>query len=136
MADKNDKPSIDDISLEDPKPEKKSGTSPVVVLVLVILIAVVAFLAYTSYAKRENERVAAEARAQAAAARDAQIQSAEGNIAEALAQAEQGNVEAAIAKLQVAENQIGLIVTTANSDGESGIAGQMLETKQAFNDAR
>lgn len=136
MANETDKPSIDDISLEDPKPVKKSGASPVVVLVLVILIAAVAFFAYMSYVKRENERVAAEARAKAAAAREAQLQAAEGNIAEAITQAEQGNMEAAIAKLQVAENQIGLIITTANTDGDAQAAEQMFGKKQALIDAR
>jgi flagellar basal body-associated protein FliL len=136
MANDTDKPSIDDISLEDPKPVKKAGTSPVVVLVLVILIAAVAFFAYMSYVKRENDRVAAEAHAKAVAARAAQLQAAEINIAEAITQAEQGNVEAALAKLQVAENQIGLIITTANTDGDSQAAEQMFGKKQALIDAR
>lgn len=136
MANDTDKPSIDDISLEDPKPVKKAGASPVVVVVLVILIAAFSFFAYMSFVKRENDRVAAEAHAKAVAARAAQLVAAEINIAEAITQAEQGNVEASLAKLQVAENQIGLIITTANTDGDSQAAEQMFAKKQALIDAR
>lgn len=130
------KNSVDDISLDEPKMPKKASSGPVAVLVIIIVVVAVALFGYTSYLKNEQAKAAAKAKADAAQARTAQLAQAKANLEEAIQQAAQGNVATALAKLQVAENQYGLIISAANAAGDQDAANSALTDKQVIVDAR
>lgn len=129
------KPNVDDISLEEPKPTKKSG-SGVGWIVLVIIIVAAALFVYTSHVRKQRAEQEAQEKLAAAQARRAQSSAAQANVAEAVTMAEQGNMAAAIANLQSAENQYGLMVQTANDEGDTESATKSLADKQVVMDAR
>lgn len=129
------KPDVDDISLDDARPARRGkGSSAVVGIIL--LIAIVAVL-WIAGANRNAQRAAEEkARADAAQARAAQMTQIKANVEQAMTEAQAGNVSAALSKLEVVENQLGLIITTANTDGDQTAASAALAQKQSVIDAR
>lgn len=129
------KPDIDDISLDDARPAKRSkGTGAA--LGIIILIAIVALL-WIVGANRNAKRAAEEkAKADAAQARAAQMNQVKANVEQAMIEAQAGNISSALSKLEVVENQLGLIITTANTDGDQQAASAALSQKQAVIDAR
>lgn len=128
------KPDVDDISLDDARPAKRSkGTGAVVGIILVVAIVAVLWIVMQRNAQRkaeeERQRIATQARA-------AQMDQIKGNLEQALTEAQSGNISNALAKLEVMENQLGLIVTTANTDGDQQAASEALAKKQSVIDAR
>jgi hypothetical protein len=132
---KKPKKDMDNINLEDVRAPQRSGSSAIWWVILVIILAAVAWYG-VDHVKKQQKAAAAEAKVEAAAVRQAQVSQAEANISEAITQAEQGNIAAALAKLQVAENQFGLIVTNANRDDDQAAANDALDKKRAVMDAR
>lgn len=129
------KANVDDISLEEQRPVRKSGAG-LGWLILVIVLVVVALLAYGAYVKKQQADAEAKAKADAAASRVAQVGAANDNVREAVALAEQGNMVAAIAKLQTAENIYSTVISGANETGEQDAARDALAKKGIIQDAR
>jgi hypothetical protein len=130
------KPNVDDISLEDARPAKKPGGGGLGWLILVIVVVAVAWFAYSSYARKQQAEAEAKAKADAAMSRVAQTGAANDNVREALTLAEQGNMPAAIAKLQAAESLYGMIIGGANEAGDQEAASKALADRGAIQDSR
>lgn len=137
MATDNDekKADVDDISLEEQRPVRKSGAG-LGWLILIIVLVVAALLVYGAYVKKQQAEAEAKAKADAAASRVAQVGAANDNVKEAVALAEQGNMVAAIAKLQTAENLYSTVISGANEVGEQAAAADALAKKGIIQDAR
>ena len=137
MADNgSSKPSrdVDDISLDDVRPAGKPRRgSAVLVLVLLILIVVVVAVVVNN-----QKKAAEEAKRQAAVAegaRQAQMDAAKKNLQAAYDLAAAGDVEGAIAKLEVADGIMGNIVSAANAEKNTDAASQALNQKKYVSDA-
>lgn len=129
------KPDVDDISLDDARPARR-GKGSGAVIGIILLIAIVAVL-WVAGANRSAQRAAEEkAKADAAQARAAQMTQVKSNVEQAMTEAQAGNISGALSKLEVVENQLGLIITTANTDGDQQAASAALAQKQSVIDAR
>jgi len=122
---------VDDISLEDVKPARKRGKA-VGALVLLLLIAVVCVVWWFG----QEAKRAAEERQKAETARQAQLALVQGNIADAVAAAETGNVDLALNKLQIAEDKLGQMISAANSENNQQAAQEAYTKRQFVIDAR
>jgi hypothetical protein len=126
---------VDDISLGSPRPMKQ-GSGPMTSFLLIVIIVAVAIFAYVMYAKKQQAAADAQAKAIAETARQAQLGQAKLNVQKAIAEAEAGNISSAIANLQAAENQLGLIISNANSEDNQQAASEALAERQVVIDAR
>ena len=125
---------VDDISLDDARPARKPsrGGAVVVVIVLIVLVAVIAVV----YVNKKKAAEEAKQQAQAAAVtRQAQMDVVKRNLQAAYDLSAAGNVEAAIDKLGVADAQLGVIVSNANSEKNNEAATQALNQKKYISDA-
>jgi hypothetical protein len=134
-SDADKKSSVDDISLEERKPTRRSG-SGVLWFVFIVVVVIVAAVLATNFIKKEQAEQAAKAKDAAAQALLAQTGVVKANVKEAVVLAEQGNVVAAIAKLQTAEDQYGQIISAANEAGDQDSATRGLAEKQGIKEAR
>lgn len=130
------KANVDDISLEEQRPVRKSGGGGLGWLIVIIIVVAVALFAYSAYVKKQQAEAEAKAKADAAVSRVAQIGVANGNVKDAVTLAEQGNMVAAIAKLQTAESLYATIISSANEMGEQDAAADALAKKGVIQDAR
>lgn len=137
MADNgSSKPSrdVDDISLDDPRPAGKPRRGSGVLVLILIIVAVVVIAVIFNHQKK----VAAEAKRQAEiaeVARQAQMDAVKKNLQSAYDLAAAGNVEGAIDKLTVADGILGNIVSAANGENNTEVAGQALNQKKYISDA-
>lgn len=122
---------VDDISLEDVKPAKKGGKAVGTLLLLVLIGIVVLVWWFGQEAKR-----AAEERQKAETARQAQLALVQGNIADAVAAADAGNIDLALNKLQIAEDKLGQMISAANGENNQTAAQEAYTKRQFVIDAR
>lgn len=128
------KPDVDDISLDDARPaKKKSGGAgaAIILILLIVIVAVVWFMGYNAKLKREQE-----AKQKAEQQRSAMMTVVNGHVTAAIEAAQAGNLDAAIAKLNAAEGQLGLIISSANSMNEQQAALDALNKQKSVMDAR
>ena len=132
MADTgSDKPTrdVDDISLDDARPARKGGGGGGIVLILVLLIAIAGIIWYV-LDSQAKQRIEAERQAKMQAeAREAQIGKAKENLQAALNANAAGDLGTAISHLRTADNMLGNIVSTANSEGNTEAAAEVLRQK-------
>ncbi|MEN6546221.1 MAG: hypothetical protein ABFE07_09290 [Armatimonadia bacterium] len=132
MADTPNTPrDVDDISLDDARPAKKRGRAAGILLLLVLIGIVLLVWWFSAEAKR-----AAEERQKAETARQAQLTMVQGNIADAVAAGEAGNVDLALNKLQIAEDKLGQMISAANSENNQQAAQEAYTKRQFVIDAR
>lgn len=132
MADTgSDKPTrdVDDISLDDARPARKGGGGGGLVLILVVLIAIAGIIWYV-LDSQAKQRAEAERQAKIQAeAREAQIGKAKENLQAALTANAAGDLGTAISHLRTADIMLGNIVSTANSEGNTQAAEEVLKQK-------
>lgn len=128
------KPDVDDISLDDPRVPKKSGTSAV--LGLVVLIVIAGVVLFMVKAQRDKIEAHNKAVADAAQSRAAALSLINDQITQALTDAQSGNLDSAVAKLDAVEAKLGLIISEANGVGDQDAANQAMTKRQAVIDAK
>lgn len=128
------KPDVDDISLDDARaPRKKGATSLVLGLFLLVIIAgVVLWMANVAKEKAAAQKRLDDARI----ARDASLTVINGQIKQAMEDAQSGNLAAAIATLTAVDGKLSLITSDANTAGDQEAANQTLLKGQAVKDAK
>lgn len=122
---------VDDINLDDARPAKKSGKATGILLLLVLIGVVLLIWWFSAEAKR-----AAEERQKAETARQAQLSMVQTNVADAVAAGEAGNIDLALNKLQVAEDKLGQMISSANSENNQEAAQEAYTKRQFVIDAR
>lgn len=127
------KPDVDDISLDDARAPKKRGTSAIVGLfLLVIIVGIVLWMGNVAKEKAAEKKKLEDARI----ARDASLTVINGQITQAMTDAQSGNLAAAIATLTSVEGKLSLLTTDANTAGDQDAANQTLLKGQAVKDAK
>ncbi len=127
-----------DIDLGPPTPAQtqKGGCRAATVIIFVLLLAAGAFSVWYSLHLQAVRKAEMEARAQREITYKAQLGAVANNVAEAVAKAEQGHMEEALAQLKKAEDQLTTIAAQANDFDDQQWAAYAMSKKSALLDAK
>jgi type II secretory pathway pseudopilin PulG len=128
------KPDVDDISLDDRAPRKKSGGGAFLAIVVVIIIVGIALAAWS--VNKKNKEAEEKAKQQARETIAASLTEVKSTVQQAVDAATAGDLDIATAKLDAADAKLSLIISSANANGDQDVAKNALNQAGAVKLAR